>query len=1699
MKLSLTYRRSVSVLLALLIVFVSNLNGQKFELKTFDKPIPGVVLDKMKVRPAEGMNSPDEDIQQPTLQRIGDKNSSLPSDDGENKVVESKNNYYSSYSSGEFNSPEGPKSKTQLPQSFVINNSKEELVHSSGTTKLKIKVGADKSGEKSSGSLYIGSGQVDYVIPDLTWLCYEMWNTTSIPSDAYVTSIDYRLRVGYDTDPATFFAGDYEIWLSSAAHGSCSDYLCVYDNLGGRTDGGYDDDAEDDADIYLNWRTTTAFYGESPSQHWFAKVKDVYSGDHGLINYVEMYVNWEAPDVTLPNLTASYIPSGWDAPIVASSVTGTHTSGPSLQEGQNTYIDWAIYNGGATIPSTTRFYTYLYLDGSYLHGWYTDGLSSGYYAYVQDYATVISGGNHTLSISADVTGVVTESNESDNYYEKTFYWTPTSTLPNLIANYTPSGWDYPIVASSVSGTHTVGPNLKAGQTTYIDWAFVNRDADIGNDFHLDLFVDDVWVNWWTVSGAYMDYYYYINDYQYVFTAGDHEICEIVDWYNDVPESNENDNVYCITYHFDGNPDIDVQPTSITINQSKSMGIDSAGTDLTNFKPIQPIDDKYIVMRIKDKRDPNNEIVGVVVPGIPPRDHREPFAVPNKSAVTLSNMPAFSWSFGCSATSAAMIAGYYDNTGFPNMYAGPTNGGVMPMNNSSWGTEVINGETRAHCPLSATSDGIDGRSTRGHVEDYWVAYLSSASDPYITNGWNQHTWGDCTADYMGTSQSAWHNVDGSTMFYYSGNGAPLNDYTDSEGSGYKDGCHGFRKFIESRGYTVTSNYTQLIYGYSGNTQGFTYDQFKSEINAGRPVLIQIQGHTMVGYGYDNASSTIYIHDTWDYSDHTMTWGGSYSGMQQWGVSVFVLEGGAPPSENSFVINNLGTANLSVTSITDNKDWLSTSGAPSTPFTIAAGGSQNVSVAVNWGTVGSTTQIGTITLASNDPDEPSVTVQVTAVPTCTPPTPPTSVSASPTTICSGSSTTLQYSGGSGTTFKWYSGSCGGTAVGTGNNLSVSPTSTTTYYGRWESSCGNSTCGSVTVTVNPLPTAPTSVTATNTSICSGSSTTLQYSGGSGTTFKWYSGSCGGTLVGTGNNLSVFPTSNTTYYGRWENGCGNSTCGSVAITVNALPVAPTSVTATNTSICSGSSTTLQYSGGSGTTFKWYSGSCGGTLVGTGNNLSLSPTSNTTYYGRWENSCGNSSCGSVTITINASPVAPTSVSASITSICSGSSTTLQYSGGSGTTFKWYSGSCGGTPVGTGNNLSVFPTSNTTYYGRWENSCGNSTCGSVTITLIAAPATPSLQLPDNGAACQSLSLTCSWNAATDASNYQIQVDDNNNFSSPVVDQSEISSTQYFVSGLSESTTYYWRVRAANSCGAFGSWSSVRSFTTSADIPGEPSLTNPTNGSNCQDVTLSLQWTPGSNTINSQLQVDDNDDFTSPLFDQDNLSGSSQEISGLSLGVVYYWRVRGLNTCSAYGNWTPVWSFSTGSAVNESPLLYYPGNGDVDVPVQVTLTWSEVEYADEYQLQVDEELNFSSVSIDIPGITSTSHEVDALAYNQVYYWRVKASSDCGSSSDWSAVWNFSTIDYGTGINDVEADSYGLGQNFPNPFTITTQVNFKIPVAQDVIFEIFDMQGNLLGSYSQFYKAGPNSITFNFDNPLNKGAYFYRMKTADYTSTRIFLVK
>ena len=252
-------------------------------------------------------------------------------------------------------------------------------------------------------------------------------------------------------------------------------------------------------------------------------------------------------------------------------------------------------------------------------------------------------------------------------------------------------------------------------------------------------------------------------------------------------------------------------------------------------------------------------------------------------VKIPGVPAFAWSYGSAATAGAMIGGYYDRTSYPNMYTGPTNGGVMTLTNASWGASDKGGN---ECPLSATRQGVDGRPTRGHVDDYYVTQGNSGPDPYVVNGWTEHASGECTGDYMKASK--WFpnssaepifteniNKDGAAVFIFDGTGAPLTaSNLESYGYAKYDAGYGLKLFFESRGYTVSTMYNQYIAPFK--TYGFTYAQYKAEIDAGRPVMLHLSGHIVVGIGYNNITDNgIIFHDSWDHNEHTMIWGGIYN--------------------------------------------------------------------------------------------------------------------------------------------------------------------------------------------------------------------------------------------------------------------------------------------------------------------------------------------------------------------------------------------------------------------------------------------------------------------------------------------------------------------------------------------------------------------------------------------------------------------------------------------------------------------------------------------------------------------------------------------------------------------------------------------------------------------------------------------------------
>lgn len=151
-----------------------------------------------------------------------------------------------------------------------------------------------------------------------------------------------------------------------------------------------------------------------------------------------------------------------------------------------------------------------------------------------------------------------------------------------------------------------------------------------------------------------------------------------------------------------------------------------------------------------------------------------------------------------------------------------------------------------------------------------------------------------------------------------------------------------------------------------------------------------------------------------------------------------------------------------------------------------------------------------------------------------------------------------GGAGASNEWYTAAVGGTSISSattfnpvgvaGSGLSNTNTpGTFTFY----AACSNAPAcrTAATFTINGNSTAPTSVSGTGT-FCPGNNVTLTATGGtlaSGANYEWFTGSCGGTLVGTGNSIVVNPNSTTVYYVRASaNGtCLPTSCASGTVTM--------------------------------------------------------------------------------------------------------------------------------------------------------------------------------------------------------------------------------------------------------------------------------------------------------------------------------------------------------------------------------------------------------------------------------------------------------------------------------------------------------------------------------------------------------------------------
>ncbi len=178
--------------------------------------------------------------------------------------------------------------------------------------------------------------------------------------------------------------------------------------------------------IYSNWNTgePNNYYGNEhylhtePNGKWNDQSEKSW---HDINSYNKFWFvcEWESTNSS-GNLTPYKI-SNWSDKIVVSNSAGTTTDSSNLYPSDTLYVSFSVINDGP-IPVTGPFSVDLFVDNNKVKtfaDWGVPALNANFYIYYRGWNIGSStAGQHTIRIVADSTGVIAESNETDNQYSK---------------------------------------------------------------------------------------------------------------------------------------------------------------------------------------------------------------------------------------------------------------------------------------------------------------------------------------------------------------------------------------------------------------------------------------------------------------------------------------------------------------------------------------------------------------------------------------------------------------------------------------------------------------------------------------------------------------------------------------------------------------------------------------------------------------------------------------------------------------------------------------------------------------------------------------------------------------------------------------------------------------------------------------------------------------------------------------------------------------------------------------------------------------------------------------------------------------------------------------------------------------------------------------------------------------------------------
>jgi hypothetical protein len=446
---------------------------------------------------------------------------------------------------------------------------------------------------------------------------------------------------------------------------------------------------------------------------------------------------------------------------------------------------------------------------------------------------------------------------------------------------------------------------------------------------------------------------------------------------------------------------------------------------------------------------------------------------------------------------------------------------------------------------------------------------------------------------------------------------------------------------------------------------------------------------------------------------------------------------------------------------------------------------------------------------------------------------------------------------------------------------------------------------------------------------------------------------------------------------------------------------------------------------------------------------------------------------------------------------------------------------------------NTKYYWRVSASNASGTSEYSTIwnftTSPNIPNVPLLSSPANNSSGQPTTIIFQWYKPVETaflkkelknsnvksyaiSKYWVEYSTDSTFGTIIGADTTLTDTTKTITGLSNITKYFWRVRAKNQTG-WGAFSAVWNFTTVVPIPVSPTLISPANNSVDLSITPSLDWNDVAYATSYRVQISTSSSFSSLNYDTAGLTVSQIIVPNgiLTTNTQYYWRVCASNV-SGTSVYSTIWNFTTRPNTPNVPLLAFPANNSTGQPINISFKWYKAietlsdkklsanmkvngniqkgetpDVISKYRFDYSTDSTFTTILGTDTTLTDTTKTITGLSNNTKYYWRVEAKNQTGWGG-FSVIWNFITLlpiplspTLLTPINNSTNISLSPVLSWNNSAYAS---NYRIQVSSDSLFltTAFDTAG-VIGT----------SVTLPLSRLTGLTKYYWRVNASNNTGT------